>query len=175
MEAPKGRYKVIEKDGRLIVIDNQTGQPASGTMPPPRPGASPVSGPGGSPGLGSGGSPISTASGTLATWVDGFSAMLLRLAVSEWDEQGRAIIHWSWTVNDKEQRWDAGLDADEQRRLGRGLAAIASLPLFLLLFIFGGTGWLLLPLALTAVPVLWGGISIARLREETNQSQLPPE
>ena len=174
MDAPPSRYRVIEKDGRLIVIDNQTGETAAGTTPP-RPGTSPVPGQGRPPVAGHGGSPVSNMSGTLATWLDRYSAILLRLAVSEWDDQGRAIIHWSWKSNGEEQRWDAGLDADEQRRLGRGLAAISSLPIFLLLFIFGSGGWLIVPLALTAVPVVWGGISIAKLREQTNQWQLPRE
>ena len=40
MEAPKGRYSVVEKDGRLIVIDNQTGAAAASTTPSPRPGTS---------------------------------------------------------------------------------------------------------------------------------------
>jgi len=175
MDAPQGRYKVIEKDGRLIVIDNATGQPASGTVPPPPPGSSPISGPARSSGLDSGGSPISAAGGTLKTWLDGFSAMLLRLAVSEWDDQGRAIIHWSWKHNNEERRWDAGLDPDEQRRLGRGLAAIAASPLLILLFMFGSGIWILAGMALIAAPVVWGAISIARLRDETNEWGLPRE
>ena len=173
MDAPQGRYKVIEKDGRLIVIDNATGQPASGTTPPPRPGGAPMGGP--ARPAASGGSPVSAASGSFAAWIDGIGAALLRLAVSEWDDQGRAVIHWSLKVNDREQRWDAGLDPDEQRRLGRALAAIGTLPFFLVLFIFGSGGWMFVPLALTAVPVVWGGISIAKLRDETNQWRLPPE
>lgn len=175
MDAPKGRYKVVEKDGRLIVIDNATGRPASGTIVPPRPGSSPVSGPARSPGPGSAGSPISTASGTLKTWLDGFSTFLLHFAVSEWDDQGNAIIHWSWKHNNEERRWDAGLDADEQRRLGRGLAAIAVFPLFILLFLFGSGIWMLAGMALIAAPVVWGAISIAKLRDETNLWRLPRE
>ena len=175
MDAPQGRYKVIEKDGRLIVIDNATGQAASGTTPSPRPGGSLTTGPARPPVTGSGASPISTASGTFTTWLDGIGAALVRMAVSEFDDQGLAIIHWSWTVNDKEQRWDAGLDADEQRRLGRALVAMASLPFFLILFIFGSGSWMIVPLALTALPVAWGGIAIAKLRDQTNQWRLPGE
>lgn len=174
MDAPPSRYRIVEKDGRLIVIDNSTGKVASGTTQP-RPGGSPIAGRPKTSAPGSGGSPISSPAGTLTAWRDGIGALLLRLTVSEWDENGLAIIHWSWKRNGVEQRWDAGLDEDEQRRLARALTALATLPLFLILLIFGGGGWLFVPLAFTVVPVAWGAIAIAKLRAETNQCGLPRE
>ena len=154
MDAPKGRYRVIEKDGRLIVIDNATGDVASGTTPPPRP-ATP-----GRPG----GSPIAPARSQLDTFAD----VLLGLAVREWDDEGRAIIHWSWKQNGQEQRWDAWLDQAEQKRLGRALVGIAAAPLFVLLFMFASGLVLFLGMALTMAPVLWGIRTIMRLHNETD-------
>ena len=174
MDAPPSRYRIVEKDGRLIVIDNATGEVASGTTPP-RPGGSPIAGPAKASSRGSGGSPISSPGGTFTTWRDGIGAFLLRMAVSEWDENGLAIVRWSWRRNGVEERWDAALDEDEQRRLARALTALATLPLFLILLIFGGGGWLFVPLAFTVVPVAWGGIAIAKLRAETNQRGPPHE
>jgi hypothetical protein len=154
MDAPQGRYKVVEKDGRLIVIDNATGQPASGTATPARPPT---------PGR-SGSSPVAPAKST----IDSFADSLLRLAVREWDDQGRAIIHWSWKQNGKEQRWDAWLDQAEQKRFGRALVAIAAAPLFVFFFIFTSGLLLWLGMLLTVGPVIWGFRSISRLQSETN-------
>jgi hypothetical protein len=153
MDAPKGRYRVEEKDGRLTVIDTLTGAPASpvsrssapGVAPPHRPNA--ISSP---PGL-----------------IDRYGRLLLALAVRSRDSQGRAVIAWEWEQNGRKQRWDAALGPAEQRRLGRALAGISAFPIFVLLTIFTGAGltWLLLPIALPAT--FWGTWSLMRLKRET--------
>ncbi|MGA9580804.1 MAG: hypothetical protein WBR13_02410 [Allosphingosinicella sp.] len=146
MEAPKGRYRVEEKDGRLTVIDTVTGAPATSITPPPRgPGA--VSSP---PGL-----------------IDRYGRLLLGLVVTRRDEEGRAILAWEWEQNGRKRHWDASLGPAEQRRLGRALVAISAFPIFVLFTIFAGSGpvWLLLPIALPAT--FWGVWSILRLQRET--------
>jgi hypothetical protein len=156
MDAPRGRYRVVEKDGRLVVIDNLTGGPIPSSIAPPRarPG-SPADKPSGSvapPGPG----PVDRAAGTL-----------LALAVREWDSQGRAVVAWQWEQNGRKKRWDAALDPDEQRRLGRALLALCAAPLVPLLMIFAGAAAAALG-ALLAVPVAgWGALSLRRLVRET--------
>lgn len=153
MEAPKGRYRVEEKDGRLTVIDTATGAPASSVSPPPRTGAAPPHRPGA----------ISSPPGL----VDRYGRILLGLVVSRWDEEGKAILAWEWEQNGRKERWDAALGPAEQRRLGRALIAFSAFPVFVLFTIFAGPGrtWLLLPLALPAT--FWGVWSIMRLKRET--------
>jgi hypothetical protein len=155
MDAPKGRYRVEEKDGRLTVIDTATGAPAS-SVTPPRPGTPPPLRPGivsSPPGL-----------------VDRYGRLLLRLVVKSWDKEGRAVLAWEWEQNGRKQRWDAALGPSEQRRLGRALVAVSAFPLFVLLTIFAGAGlaWLLLPFALPAA--FWGVWAIMRLRRETGMT-----
>jgi hypothetical protein len=157
MDAPKGRYRVEEKDGRLTVIDTLTGAPASPVAPPPGPGARPMRGPGivsSQPGL-----------------VDRYGRLLLGLVVSGWNEEGRAVLAWEWEQNGRKQRWDAALDPSQQRRLGRALAAISAFPLFVLFTILAGSGlaWFLLPVALPAA--FWGVWTIVRLKHETANRQ----
>lgn len=152
MDAPPSRYRVIEKDGRLIVIDNSTGRPASTTSPIPPPSARP----GGSP------SPVAPAPGRL----DSLADSLLRRVVREWDSEGRAVIHWNWQTNGKDRRWDARLDQGQQRRLGRALVALLSAPIFIMLVIF--SGGLFLWLAFFIVPaIVWGFRTIGRIQRET--------
>jgi hypothetical protein len=155
MDAPKGRYRVIEKDGRLVVIDNRSGAPVSPSMPAPR-----ASG-------GGGASPqpvIASGKGI----VDAAADALLTLAVHEWDGEGRAVVRWRWTQNDKEKRWDAALDKAQQSRLGRGLLAFLAAPAFVLVMIVFGPGALALPgFVLAALPVIWGVWTINRLMAET--------
>jgi hypothetical protein len=157
VDAPKGRYSVVEKDGRLVVIDNGTGAPIPSTFAPPpvRAGRSatsqsaPVSGAGPGP-------------------VDRAADFLLTVAAREWDSQGRAVIAWKWQQNGKDKRWDAALDQRQQRRMGRALlavAAAASLPLVLLL---AGTAAFALALLLIFPLVGWGALSLQRLYRETN-------
>ena len=154
MDAPKGRYRVVEEDGRLVVIDNESGSRISSSpqQAAGRPGADPP--PIVAPGRG---------------LVDAAADMLLWLAVHEWDQKGRAVVRWrSQGKNGKEFRWDAVLDKAQQRRLGRGLLAFGAAPLFVLALIFGDLEALILPgLFLTAIPVLWGVWSITRLMKET--------
>ncbi|HEX9947594.1 MAG TPA: hypothetical protein VGA98_08645, partial [Allosphingosinicella sp.] len=86
MDAPKGRYRVIEEDGRLVVIDNESGTPIPSSLVPPRrprPGRSPASPP----------VPVAPAGpGPL----DRAGDFLLAVVAREWDSQGRAVIAWRW-------------------------------------------------------------------------------
>jgi hypothetical protein len=147
MDAPKGRYRVEEKDGRLVVIDTATGARASSPGPPPPRGSEPVTH---EPGL-----------------FDRLGRMMLRLAVARWDEQGRAVIAWEWQENGKTKRWDATLDSAQQRRLSRALLAFAAFPITVLLAILGGAGqvWPLIPVAI--VSSFWAVWTIHRLRRQT--------
>lgn len=147
MDAPKGRYRVEEKDGRLTVIDTLTGAPAS-TMTPPRPPHGPaVSSP---PGL-----------------LDRYARLLLGLVVRRRDEAGRAIVAWEWEQNGRKQRWDAALGPDEQKRLGRALAGISAFPILVFLSILLGAGLALLLLPVALPLTFWGIWAIGRLRRET--------
>jgi hypothetical protein len=87
MDAPGGRYRVEEKDGRLTVIDIATGARASPVTPSPKPGGAPPGGAGG----------VSSPPGL----VDRYGRLLLSLVVRRWDaalgpaEQkrlGRALV-----------------------------------------------------------------------------------
>jgi hypothetical protein len=156
MDAPKGRYRVEEKDGRLTVIDTETGAPIpspglSASGAPPRQGG-PIAPP--PPGL-----------------FDRLGRLLLHLAVRSWDEQGRAVIAWQWEQNGRRKRWDATLGPAHQRRLGRALLAFSAFPLVVLLSIFLAPFWLLLPFALPAT--FWGAWSVARIRRETAAGGAP--
>lgn len=157
MDAPKGRYRVVEKDGRLVVIDNLTGGPIPSSIAPPparpgRPAASPAG-------------PVAPAGPGL---IDRAADRLLALAVREWDEQGRAVVAWKWEQNGREKRWDAALDAGQQRRLGRALFALCSAPLVPLLIVFGDALTAAVG-ALLAVPLAgWGAIRLHRLVRETD-------
>lgn len=155
MDAPKGRYRVEEKDGRLVVIDTATGAPASSVSPSPGPQAAPRREPAGfgrRPGL-----------------LDLYGRLLLRIVVNRWEPDGRAVIAWEWEQNGRTERWDAELGPAEQRRLGRALAAISAFPLFVLLSIFGGSVfWPFLPFALPAA--FWGVWAAMRLQRETGGS-----
>jgi len=155
MDAPKGRYRVEEKDGRLVVIDTVTGGPASSVTPAPRPQSSRAGAPAETdrpPGL-----------------LDRYGRLLLRLAVNGRDREGRAIVRWEWEQNGRPRRWHAALGAAEQRRFGRALAAVSAFPLLVFVTIFAGTGplWLLFPLALPAT--FWGVWAIARLQRDTGR------
>lgn len=158
MDAPRGRYRVEEKDGRLVVIDTVTGAPASSSSAAPRgpivPGKPLVSGPIARP----------------PAFFDRVGRQLLRLVVRRWDEQGRAIIAWEWGERGRIQRWDAALGPAQQRRLGRALLGFFAFPLLVLASIFGG-GALAWPLMLVALPAaFWGVWSIQRLSRETGGS-----
>jgi hypothetical protein len=155
MEAPKGRYSVREQDGRLVVIDNETGAPATAQVPRQR------------------GSPTSTAQpGSLEPGkgpVEWLGNLLVRIVSERIDEEGRAIISWQWTEKGGRVRhWDAALDKGQQRRLGRALLAIASFPLLVLLLIF--TDIPVVPALFVVVPLaLWGSFSVTRLQRQTSQ------
>lgn len=155
MDAPKGRYRVEEKDGRLVVIDTATGAPASSVSPSPRPRSAPrpgAEGPARPPGL-----------------IDRYGRLLLRLVVNRWEPDGRAVVAWEWERNGRSERWDATLGPAQQRRLGRALAGISAFPIAVLLSIFAGPGgWLLLPFAIPAA--FWGVWSVMRLQRDTGSS-----
>ena len=157
MDAPKGRYSVVEKDGRLVVIDNGTGAPIPSTFAPPptRPGRS-------------GTSPSAPVSGADPGPVDRAADALLALAAREWDSQGRAVIAWKWQQNGQDRRWNAALDPRQQRRMGRALLALAALPLLpLVLILVGGTTFLFATLLIFPVAG-WGALALQRLYRETN-------
>ena len=157
MEAPRGRYRVLEKDGRLVVIDNETGAPIPSSIEslqsarPGRPGASP------SPVAPAGPGPIDRA-----------ADVLLAIAARERDPQGRAIIAWTWQQNGQERRWDAALDAGQQRRLGRALLAFSAAPLLLFFLLVTGAGALTVGMVVVLPLAGWGALSIRRLYRETN-------
>jgi hypothetical protein len=157
MDAPRGRYSVIEKDGRLVVIDNGTGAPIPSSIAPPPAVRGRTPAPGASPVAGAGPGAIDVAAGAI-----------LALAAKGWDSDGRAIIAWRWEQNNQEKRWDAALDQPQQRRMGRALLALClAPPAVLLLMLAGGSG-----IGLLAVPALlfalWGALSLRRLYGETN-------
>jgi hypothetical protein len=163
MEAPKGRYSVVEKDGRLIVIDNGTGAPIPSTFAPPsgRPGA----------GRSQSSAPISDSGpGPL----DRAAGRLLALVVKRWDSQGRAVIAWEWQENGKVKRWDALLDEGQQRRMGRALLVLAAAPLLLVLAMMVDAGLFGLAILFAAPPLLWGFIALRRLHRETDDPGLRP-
>lgn len=154
MDAPKGRYRVEEKDGRLTVIDTATGAPATSAAPSAsRPAAVPPRG----------GAPVSKPTGL----ADRYTRLLLGLVVKRWDEEGRAVVAWEWEQNGRKQRWDALLGPAEQKRLGRAMAAFSAFPILVLLTILTGFGltWLLLPIAFPVTA--WGVVSLVRLQRET--------
>ena len=157
MEPPQGRYRVLEKDGRLVVIDNETGAPipsSVGPPPPVRPGRATVSA-----------GPVAPAGpGPLDRAADA----LLALTTKEWDSQGRAVIAWEWRESGKVRRWDAALDAAQQRRMGRALLALTAAPALPFLVAFAD-GALLGFGMLAALPaVAWAVLSLRRLYRETN-------
>jgi hypothetical protein len=162
MDAPKGRYRVIEEAGRLVVIDNETGAPIPSSLAPPRP-------PG--PGRSSGSAPGPVAAAGPGA-VDRIADFLLACAADGWDPQGRAMIGWTWGETGKEQRWDARLDEAAQRRMGRALLALFAAPLFLVFLLFSdGLGFALGALA-TLPPAAWGLTTLIRLYNETDDPAL---
>lgn len=153
MDAPKGRYSVVEKDGRLIVMDNRTGAPIEGSSALPE-----RVGPSAPP-------PVVAPVGSA---LDAATAFAVGLAASDWDEQGRAVIAWQWQENGKARRWDARLDGGGQRRLGRALLSLVAAPLLLVLAVipFGlGAIW---PALLLAAPfAIRGAWGLHRLQRDT--------
>jgi hypothetical protein len=153
MDAPKGRYRVEERGRRLVVIDTAAGTAgfAAGAAPPSPP---PPAG------------HIGPAPAAAPRLVDRIGLLLLHLVVNRWEDDGRAVIGWEWESNGRKERWDARLGADQQRRLGRALVAIAAFPLLILLFVLGF--WPLWPLAFPALgAAALGVLSIHRLQRET--------
>lgn len=150
LDAPPGRYRVVEKDGRLVVVDNR-----SGTAVPPtlRLRAQAKDAP-----------TLPRAAGANA--LDRAGAFMVRLVVRQWDEEGRAVIHWRWSrPNGKPYYWNGRMDAAQQRRLGRALLALAAVPLLLLIGAFA-TG---LPFIgfLAGLPLLFYGTTrLNKLRGE---------
>lgn len=162
MDAPKGRYSVVEKDGRLVVIDNGTGAPIPSTFAPPaaRPGPARSSPP----------MPISDSG---PGPVDRAADFVVAVAAREWDAEGRAVIAWKWTQNGEEKRWDAALDARQQRRLGRALLVLVATPLLLALLLFiGGAAATTLGFLLLVPLAAWAAISLQGLYRETNDPSL---
>jgi hypothetical protein len=154
MDAPQGRYRVVEKHGRLIVIDNGTGQPIPSSVAPP---------PGGR--RRSAGQPVAAADpGPIDRAVD----FLVACVVKQWDCEGRAVIAWEWRESGKVRRWDALLDEGQQRRLGRALLVLAAAPVLLVAATIFEGALFGLALILAAPPLLWAWLSLRRLYRETN-------
>lgn len=162
MDAPQGRYRVVEKDGRLVVIDNETGAPIpSSVASPPSPGPGRRAAAPAGPVAPAGPGPIDRA-----------ADVLVALAAKKWDAQGRAVIAWEWRENNKVKRWDAALDEREQRRLGRALLALLATPLLLVLLAFV-VGLPFGAAILLAVPPLgWAIVSLRMLHRETDDPSL---
>ena len=157
MDAPKGRYSVVEKDGRLVVIDNGTGAPIPSSFAPRAQRGRPPSGPvgGGDPGA-----------------LDRAADLLLALVVRRRDSDGRAVIAWEWRENNKVKRWDAALDEGQQRRMGRALLALAAAPLLLILAMLVDGGLFGLAVILAVPPLHWAVFSLRRLHGETDDPRL---
>lgn len=157
MDAPRGRYSVVEKEGRLVVIDNGTGAPIPSTFSPPA----------GSPGR-PGTSPSAPVTGAGPGLVDRAADFMLTLAAREWDSEGRAVIAWKWQQNGQDKSWDAALDRRQQRLMGRALLALASAPLLpLVLLLADGSAFAVATLFLFPLAA-WGGLSLQRLYRETS-------
>jgi hypothetical protein len=157
MDAPKGRYSVVEKDGGLVVIDNRTGAPIPSSVAPPpaRSGQARFAAAG----------PVNAA-GPGA--IDRAAGLLLAAAARQRDSQGRAIVAWEWRQNGQVRRWDAALDEGQQRRLGRALLALSTAPLLLVAIGVADGALLGLGMLLVLPWLAWGAVSIRRLYRETN-------
>jgi hypothetical protein len=153
MEAPPSRYRVVERGGRLIVIDTATGE-ATGA------GAAAAA-------LRPDSAPVAAGWGLMAALADAAAG----LAAKGRDPQGRMVIAWEWTQNGRTKRWDAALDPAQQRRLGRALLMlVAPVPLVILSFLGGqpffGFVW--------AVPLVFvGAFGLKRLQSESQRDASP--
>lgn len=162
MDAPRGRYSVVEKDGRLVVIDNGTGAPIpSSVAPPARAGRGGVS-------------PAGPVSGAGPGAIDRAAAAMIALAAKQRDSQGRAVIAWEWRENGRIRRWDALLDETQQRRLGRALLALFAAPVLIVLLIFADVSLFGFGLLLILPPLAWGIVSLRRLHRETDDPSRRP-
>lgn len=146
MDAPPSRYRVVEKEGRLIVLDTATGA-STGTAP-----ASPA---------GSATAPMAAGRGLIDALADATAG----LAAKGRDAEGRLVIAWEWTKNGKTRRWDAALDTEQQRRLGRAiLAIVVPIPLATVTFVVEQP---LIGLIIGVPLILFGALALNRLQTET--------
>lgn len=154
MDVPKTRYRVIERDRKLIVIDTWTGDPATKAMPLP---ASPSAR---SPGL----PRIAIGRGVF----DRLALACARIGTKGRDAQGRALVRWDYKVNNKPRRWEAALDPAQELRFGRALMGLASFPAtFLALFVPGVNMFAVLLLLPTLLWALWSFVRLSALQKET--------
>jgi len=117
MDAPKTRYRVIEKQGRLIVIDTATGAPATpDAYAPPRQTGQPASF------IELGSEPFERLAAAIAN-------SIVKIAIRERTPEGDAIVDWNWTVNGRNRSWHARLDRDQERALGHALLQFVPLPI----------------------------------------------
>jgi hypothetical protein len=146
MEAPPTRYRVVERDGRLIVIDTSSGAVTGGVQASPvRPGATGVA----------------AGKGLL----DALADRAAQVAGKGRDSDGRLVIAWEWTQNGQPRHWNAALDQAQQRRLGRFLLSIvAPVPLVVLTFIVGEP---FIGLVASVPLILFGAVGLNRLQSET--------
>jgi pimeloyl-ACP methyl ester carboxylesterase len=158
MDVPPSRYRVIEKEGRLVVIDTAASEPGDST-------AEPRQGPRRRLRLSAG--PIVSGLVSVRDWLADF---VLGAAVREWDNAGRAVIDWRYQDrNGVDFEWQARLDLDEQDRLGRALLEIATAPLLIIAWIAFDSGWVrLIAFLLCAPTMVWGMMQLLGLRGETN-------
>jgi hypothetical protein len=146
MEAPPSRYRVVEKDGRLIVIDTATGT-ATGAAPPLPARSGPP--------------PVAPGKGVMAALADGAAQVVSKGR----DSDGRLVIAWEWTEKGKTKQWNAALDASQQRRLGRAiLSIVAPVPVVIVTFIAGRP---FLGLVAGVPLILAGALGLNRLQAET--------
>jgi len=113
MDAPKGRYSIVEKGGRLIVIDNATGGPASPVSRPiepeavrPRTTTAPATSSASTPTQPRQDAATAPSARRRDPPFAGpgvlpgtFARLLVRLVTSGRDAQGRALIRWKWETN----------------------------------------------------------------------------
>lgn len=144
MDAPRTRYRVLEKDRRLIVVDTASGEALSHPGPRPAVGMEAVAGP-----------------------LDRAALLLAGFAIKRRDAQGRAVVSWSGTVNNQPKKWEAWLDQAQERRFGRALLGIVPFPALILLLVllpFGAALWgvLMVPAFLLMLAAIVGLLALMR-------------
>jgi hypothetical protein len=152
-DPPPGRYRVVEKNGRLVVVDNESGIAVPPTLARR------------AQAMGAGGLPRPVRRSVL----DATAALMVRLVVRQWDEAGRAVIDWKWGEYGKTGSWHALLDEGQQRRFGRALLALAAAALLILAAFTAGLP--LLGFAAALPLVLLGSRSVKRLKAESDESE----
>ncbi len=147
---PPSRYKIVERDRRLVTIDTWTGEEAGPKTNPDtaRPAAKSVA------------SPVWTGmqSGKAANPLDQLIATFAKIATQDrFDEAGRPILKTS-KIYDLQGPRDIALDGPGTRRVGQVALASAVLLLLLLVLFVVGTEMFFVAIAL----LVFGGRVIAK-------------